>query len=586
MGKRILVWAYIVGVMFIVFFLRLWDLQIVKGGEYKRLAEQNRLRVIEIPAPRGVIYDRNDIPLVRNIPSFDISVVREDLPQDPESLAAIGRLIGLSAAEIEDRVEKGGEDPFGPVKLKQDVSFEEVARVEARRVDFPGLQVEVVISRDYIYGELASHVIGYLGRLTLEQARDPDYAGVPMRAFIGQRGIEKVYDRVLRGTAGEKIIEVDARGRVIKVAGIQPPVKGEDLKLTIDLKLQSEAEDALGGRAGAVVALDANSGEVLVMASTPAFDPNLFARGINYSDWKRLARDPKKPFLNRALQSQYPPGSTFKIISALAALEQGIIKSSTRYQCRGSIDIGGRVFKCWKEQGHGSTDLYKAIVESCDVYFYEIAKKIGIDTLSKYATDFGLGSPTGIELAGERSGIVPSAEWKLRTKKEKWFTGETLNTVIGQGYLSTTPIQMARLMSAVVNGGRLNKPHLLKGQDDRGKAGSTVNISPENTRVIKKALMGVVADKTGTGRRAASDIVSIGGKTGTTQVVGGKKFSGKDIPERYRDHAWFVAFAPEDKPEIAIAVFVEHGGHGSTAAAPIAKRVIEKYFKKEVVSTE
>ncbi len=576
MEKRILIAKYIVILIFGIVSLRLWEMQIVKGGEYKKIAERNRLRIIEIPAPRGIIYDRNNNALVKNIPSFDISVIKEDMPEDPETLSALGRLIGLDPEDIEARLEKASANPFEPVKLKQNVSLKEVARVEAGRIDFPGLQVDVVISREYIYGKLASHVIGYLGRLTLEQVRDPDYMDVPEGAFIGQWGAEKVYDRILRGTAGKKIIEVDAIGRVIRVVGIQQPVKGMDIRLTIDMELQAEAEKSLRGRTGAVVAIDPDTGEILTLASIPSFDPNLFARGISYRDWRKLIKDPRKPLLNRAVQSQYPPGSTFKIITAIAALEEGIITDNTRFECKGSIYVG-RIFRCWKDEGHGNINLHRAIVESCDVYFYEIGKRLEIDTLAKYASDFGLGMPVGVELEGERSGIVPSTEWKLRTKKERWYKGETLNTVIGQGYLSTTPIQMARLMAAVVNGGRLYKLHLLKDPGSLPQVDGVVHIKPENINLIKKALIGVVTDTDGTGWMAQSDIVSIGGKTGTTQVVGGDGTQ-EDIPDKYRDHAWFVAFAPEEKPEIAVAVFVEHGGHGSTAAAPIAKKVIEAYF--------
>lgn len=578
MEKRISVGTYIIIFLFIVFILRLWDLQIIKGEKYKEIAEQNRLRMVEIPAPRGLIYDRNNTALVRNIPSFDISVIKEDLPEDSDTLSALGRLVGLKPQDIRARLERGAVNPFEPVKLRQNVSMEEVARVEAGKIDFPGLLVEVVVSREYIYGDFASHVIGYLGNLTIEQMRNPDYDDVPRRAFTGQHGAEKVFDRTLMGSAGKKVIEVDAMGRIIDVAGILQPVKGSDIRLTIDMKLQAEAEDALKGKAGAIVALDPNTGEILALASKPSFDPNLFARGIGYNDWKRLVNDPKKPFLNRAIQSQYPPGSTFKIITAIAALEEGIITDNTVFECKGWIRLGRRIFRCWKREGHGNIKLHRAMVESCDVYFYEIGKRLGIDTLSKYASDFGLGEPVGVELEGERAGLVPTVAWKLRTKKEKWYKGETLNVVIGQGYLSATPIQMARLMAAVVNGGKLVRPHILKGESSENRPDSTIVIKPENIRLIKKALMGVVSDPNGTGRLARSDIVKIGGKTGTSQVVGGSTYG--DVPEKYRDHAWFVAFAPEENPQISVSVFIEHGGYGSTAAAPIAKRLIEAFFKK------
>ncbi len=578
MEKRITIAVYIVIFAFFIFFLRLWDLQVIKGNEYRKIDERNRLRVIDIPAPRGIIYDTKKRALVKNIPTFDISVVKEDLPADAGTLSALGRLIGLSADDIRNRLSRATAKPFQPVRLKQNVSFEEVAKVEARKIDFPGLQVNVVGAREYIYGNSASHVIGYLGRLSLEQMNAPEYSNVPRESFIGQFGIEKVYDSTLRGIAGKKIIEVDAVGSIIRIVRIQRPVKGRDVNLTIDINLQVKAEKNLQGKAGAVVALKPGTGEILVLASAPSFDPNLFVRGISYRDWTRLVNDPRKPFLNRAIQSQYPPGSTFKIITAIAALEQGIVTKNTSYYCKGAIYFG-RVFRCWKAGGHGNVRLHKAIVESCDVYFYEIAKKLNIDTLAQYAFGFGLGRRTGIELSGEVPGFVPTSGWKIETRHEKWYKGETLNTVIGQGYLSATPIQMAKLMAAVVNGGRLFKPHLLKHTGTGIKPESIVKIKPGNIKLVKKALLGVVADRNGTGRLAKSEIVAIGGKTGTTQVVTGAMNEG-DVPLKYKDHAWFVAFAPGEDPQIAVAVFIEHGGHGSTSAAPIAKKIIEAYYKQ------
>jgi penicillin-binding protein 2 len=578
MQRKISIATYIVFFIFIIFLLKLWYLQVVKGREYKEIAEKNRLRTIEIPAPRGIIYDRNHRPLVKNIPSFDISVVREDLPRDTKTLSRLARLLHLSYEDILESLQKSTMEPLETVKLKQDVSLQEAARVGARRIDFPGLRLEVVVSREYIYGEYLSHVLGYLGQLTLEQMRDPDYSDVPRRAFIGQMGIEKVYDKILRGVAGKKIIEIDAIGRIIKVVDIQKPVKGRDIELTIDIDLQIEAERALEGKRGAIVAVDPNTGEVLALASSPSFDPNLFARGIDYSDWKRLVNDPGKPFLNRAIQSQYAPGSIFKIITAIAALEEGIIDETTRINCTGAFLLG-RWFRCWKEEGHGYIDLYRAIVESCDVYFYEIGERLGIDKLAEYATAFWLGKLTGIELEGEKSGIVPSISWKLRTMNQQWFPGETLNTAIGQGYLSITPIQAARLISTIINGGIIHRLHLLKDSNNNDYVEDVIKIRRENLEIIKKALIGVVSESRGTGWMARSDLVSIGGKTGTVQVVSGMQES-EDHPEEYRDHAWFVAFAPVKNPVIAVAVFIEHGGHGSTAAAPIAKRIIEVFIKK------
>jgi penicillin-binding protein 2 len=577
MDKRITIAVYVILFSFLLFLFRLWDLQVIRGAEFRKTDERNRLRVLNIPAPRGIIYDRNNKPLVKNIPSFDITVVKEDIPRDQDTLTELGRLIGLSLDDINKRLSSPS-NPFEPVTLKEDISTEEVAIIEARKMDFPGLQISVVSGREYIYGHSASHVLGYLGRLSIRQLRSPQYSGIPQETPIGQFGIEKVFDETLRGKIGKKVIEVDAVGSIIKIVRIQRPIKGRDIQLTVDIDLQVEAEKGLRGKAGAVVALQPNTGEVLALASSPSFNPNLFMRGIDSKIWKGLVNNPLKPLLNRAIQSQYPPGSTFKIITAIAALEEGLVDEKTSYYCSGSIFFG-RTFRCWKAAGHGYVNLHKALVESCDVYFYEIAKQLDVDKLAQYAMGFGLGRPSGISLEGEAAGIVPTSGWKRERKNEKWFRGETLNTVIGQGYLSTTPLQMARLTGAVVNGGRLYEPYILAGAGSV-EPESIVRIKPEYSALIKSALLSVVSDKHGTGWPALSDIVSIGGKTGTTQVVGGVSKS-KDVPHRFKDHAWFVAFAPEKSPQIAVAVFVEHGEHGSTGAAPIAKKIIEAYFTND-----
>jgi penicillin-binding protein 2 len=584
MEKRITIAIYLAIFVFGVFVVRLWDLQIIKGKEYRKINERNRLRVIDIPAPRGIIYDRNNKVLVKNVPSFDISVVKEDIPRDLDTLSKLGRLIGLSLDEINSYLSKASTIPFSPVKLKKNVSFEEIAKVEAGKIDFPGLHIEVVGGREYVYRHAASHVLGYLGLLSLDQLRSIKYRGIPPETLLGRFGIEKVHNAVLRGVPGKKIIEVDATGSIIKIVRILRPIKGNNIKLTIDIDLQIEAEKSLRGKAGAVVALDIDTGEVLALASAPSFDPNLFVRGIDYKDWQELTSNPRKPLLNRAIQSQYPPGSTFKIITAIAALEEGLITKDTHYYCSGSIYFG-RIFRCWKEEGHGDVILHKALVESCDVYFYEVGKKLDIDILAQYAMGFGLGRPTGIEIQGEAAGIVPSSGWKLETKREKWYKGETLNTVIGQGYLSATPIQMARLMATVVNGGKLYEPYLLMDPDKKIRPKGTVKIKPENIELIKNALLGVVEDKHGTGWLSRSNIARIGGKTGTSQVIGGVRKE-EEIPEKYKDHAWFVAFSFDKNPQIAVAVFVEHGGHGSSAAAPIAKRIIEAFYKNNQKSEQ
>lgn len=575
MNNRLTFAFYIALIIFGVFVLRLWYLQVIKGDEYRKIAEGNRLRVVDIPAPRGVIYDRNNNALVRNVLSFDISMVKENIPKDAGTLSELGQLVGLMPEDIKRRA-RSTENPFEAVKLRQNVSFEEVAKIDARRIDFPGLQVDVTSARGYIFGQAAAHVLGYLGNPTPKQMELPEFSNIPPQSFVGQFGLEKSYDSTLRGISGKKIVEVDALGNMIKFVRIQRPLRGNDLKLSIDIKAQLEAERALEDKTGAVVAIKPDSGEILALASAPSFDPNLFVGGIKHEDWKELINDPRKPLMNRAIQNQYPPGSTFKPVTAIAALEDGIVTENTPAFCSGSTFFK-RLFRCWKKGGHGTVSLHRALVESCDVYFYEIGKRINIDTIAQYASALGLGRPTGVELDGEASGIVPSTKWKLRTRKEKWYQGETLSVAIGQGYLAVTPVQMARMIATLINGGELYKPHLVTNGNGENKPESVAELNPEYVEMIKSALVGVVYEGGGTGSAARSGIVSIGGKTGTAQVIGGDA-KGKDLSDQYKDHAWFIAFAPQNNPEIAVSVFVEHGGHGGSAAAPIAKRVIEAYF--------
>jgi penicillin-binding protein 2 len=573
--KRIQLGSYIIIGILLILCFRLWQLQILDGDKYKRLSEDNRLRILKTPAPRGIIYDRNGTPLVKNIPFFSVSITTDNFKGiDTDSLSAI---LGLTKKDIEEKLNKKDNSPFIPVKLKQGLSFGEIARIEARRSDFPGLFIETDVGREYLFGKVGAHIIGYLGKITTYQLNNPDLRHFPPDALIGQWGVEALFDNQLRGVPGERIIEVDALGRELRMIQGSPPVKGNDITLSIDINIHKAVEDAFGDKAGALVAIKPDSGEILALESLPSFDPNIFSIGIAYNDWKSLMEDKKKPMLNRAVQSQYPPGSTFKIITAVAALEEGIINPDTKINCTGGINYGKWTFGCWKKGGHGPVDFHRAIVESCDVYFYELGRRLGMDKIYKYATAFGLGRETGIELipVKERRGLVPNPEWKKEKKRLPWYLGDTFISAIGQGYVTATPIQMAVMMSTIANGGSVYKPSLIKG--NYPPAG-TINLKPETMKMIKEALSGVVNEPNGTAQGARSSLAVIGGKTGTAQVVGKKKgLSG----ERFMDHAWFVAFAPVDNPEIALSVFVEHGGGGGAVAAPIAKRAIEAYIKSQ-----
>lgn len=574
--NRILLASYVIVGLFALFAIRLWQLQVLQGKEYRKISMGNMLRIIKIPAPRGIIYDRNGAPLVKNSPYFYASLMPENLKQ--VNIQYLADILGINAGDIYARINKKGLSQFEPIKLKEELTFKEIAAIETRRSDIPGLIIDIDMSREYLYGDIGAHLIGYLGKLNPSQSKNPEFKDVPPEAFIGQWGAELIFDRSLRGIPGERIIEIDALGREIKLLQENPPVKGEDLKLSIDINLQKAAEDAFAGRAGAVVALKPDTGEILGLVSLPSFDPNLFARGINYSQWAALIQDKKIPMLNRALQGQYPPGSTFKIVTAIAALNEGVITPDTKVTCTGGITYGKWQFGCWKKGGHGTVSLHRAIVESCDVYFYEAGKRLGIDKIAEYARKLGLGSETGLHLAKERTGLIPDTKWKHENRNQQWYLGETFNAAIGQGYVAATPMQMAQLMSMVANGGLIYRPVMVKTEAPVQPIAS-VDIKPQVLALVRDGLYGVVNESGGTGGAAKSTITTIGGKTGTAQVVSIRK-SSHHLPEKLRDHAWFVAFAPIEKPAIALCVFVEHGGHGSGAAAPIAKLAIEAYLKK------
>jgi penicillin-binding protein 2 len=568
----------VVTILFLAMVLRLWQLQIIEGTDFQRLSTENRLRIEKIPAPRGIIFDRNGIPLVKNSAFFSVSLLPE--MADEADIEVIADFLGIPPMELFKKI-KAHKIPFATIKLKEGLTFRETAAIEARLSDYPGLTIDSEQTRHYLYGNVGSHLIGYLGRITPEQAKDPSYEGVPAQSFIGQWGVEKLYDNHLRGTPGRKVIEVDALGRQLRLLTEEPPHKGQDLFLGMDVNLQLAAEAAFQNRAGAFAAIKPSTGEVLGLVSRPSFNPNLFSRGIDPEEWKRLSLGKRYPLLNRALQSQYPPGSTFKMIVAIAAMESEAITPKDEINCTGTIRSGRWTFGCWRPGGHGKISLHRAIVESCDIYFYKAGEKSGIDTIAEYARRFGLGSSTGIPLVREKAGLVPDSKWKQRVMDEPWYLGETYNASIGQGFVLATPVQLARMMSAVANNGLLYDLKLER-LEEQPFAASYAVVSERTLSLIKDALVGVVSEKHGTGWAAKSMLVEVGGKTGTSQVISLKKRRELErlgiMEERFEDHAWFVAFAPRKEPEIALSVFVEHGGKGGSAAAPIAKKIIEAYM--------
>jgi len=509
---RIVIASFVIAGLFVLFATRLWQLQILQGGEYKKISTENMLRIIKSPAPRGIIYDRNGIPLVKNAPYFYASLIPEHL--ESVNIRYLSEILGIDSDELYAKINKKRLNPFEPIKLKEGLTFKEIAEVESRRSDFPGLIIDIDMSREYLYGDIGAHLIGYLGKLSPSQSKNPEFKDVPPEAFIGQWGAELLFDKTLRGTPGARVIEVDALGREIKPLQEKNPVKGDDLKLSIDINLQKAAEEAFAGKSGAMVAIDPNTGEILGFISRPCFDPNLFARGISYSQWLGLNQDKKVPMLNRALQSQYPPGSTFKIVTAIAALNEGVITPETKVTCTGGIHYGKWQFGCWKKEGHGTVSLHKALVESCDVYFYEAGKRVGIDKIAEYARMLGLGTETGLTLVQERIGLIPDTKWKSDKRNQQWYLGETFNAAIGQGYVAVTPMQMAQMMSIVANGGHIYKPTIVKTETAQQPLRDAA-IKPEILEIVKSGLYGVVNEGGGTGGAARLSFVSVGGKTGT-----------------------------------------------------------------------
>ncbi len=573
-------------VLLCIFFVfsRLWYLQILRGAIYCDLSTNNRVRITSIPAPRGFIFDRTGAALVENIPSFDLTLTPQDTPDTPAILQKLSRLLQEPQDTLTKKLEQGrGRPPFEPVVLKQNLTWKQMSAIISNRMDLNGITVDVIPQRRYHLGSGSSHLLGYLGeigRLDLKKDFYRDYAHGDL---IGKCGIEKWGELYLRGEPGGYQTEVDALGHKKNILAQIDSIPGSDLFLSIDRDAQLTAEALLAGKRGAIVAMDPEQGDVLVLASSPGFDPNLFSRSIDAAAWQTLIRDGGNPLMNRALQSQQPPGSVFKIIVALAALETGLVDPQKEVFCPGAFDFGSHVFHCWRKEGHGAVNLHRAIVESCDVYFYQLGNALGIHTIAKYAALFGLGAKTGIELEEEKAGLVPTPEWKLKRYGSKWQRGETINTAIGQGYVLTTPLQLAAAFCGIANGSFVPRPRLVlkvkEGAETIACAPEkrAISISPQTISFIKAALAGVVNEPRGTGSRARIEGIAVAGKTGTAQVVSRQQgASAADASSVLNDHAWFVALAPAENPRIVVSVFIENGGHGGSVAAPLAREVIKK----------
>ena len=551
-----------------------WYHQIIRAEHYERLAENNRLRVLRLDAPRGLIYDRSGRILVENTPTFRLMIDRSASSDLGASLAFAAGILGREERELRAALESHrGVAREVPVLLAEDLELTQVARFEVSEPEHPEFEISTSRRRLYRHSFQTAHVVGYLGEPTpAEHDRDDSLAAGDL---VGRSGVELLRDRRLRGNHGERIVVVDSRGRLmgedVQRADAEP---GESVTLTIDLRLQQLAESLLADKAGAIVALDPRDGAVRAMVSSPSFDPNRFAGRLSQEDWDRIVHAPGKPLQNRAIQNTYPPGSVFKIVMAVAGLAEGLLDPEERVYCSGATRLYDRRWRCWQRRGHGFVDLRGALQHSCDTYFYRQGVKIGIEVIAAYARRLGLGGRTGVELPGESEGLVPDPEWSRDRRGYPWYPGETVSVAIGQGPLLTSPLQVAVMTAAVANGGFRVRPYLVAGG---GEPPEPLGLDAEVIAFVAEALANVVAN--GTGRSARTPVVAVAGKTGTAQVVAQETWiRSEDLPPDQADHAWFTSYAPVDAPELVVVVFVENGGRGSEAAAPLARELLEDHF--------
>jgi penicillin-binding protein 2 len=593
--RKIKFFALLVIVCFLGLCLRVWYLQVLKGSDFMGLSENNRVRLVSLPSYRGEITDRNGVSLASIRPSFNLYITPEDVQDLGETLNALKEKIDFDIQKVKEDIRQS--QPFLDVLIKADIPRDQVAFVEENNRLLGGIHLKVEPLRDYHYGELAAHTLGYLGEINRDKLMKGE-AGYRMGDIVGKEGIEFLFEQEMQGKKGYKEVEVDVSGRELAVLRKSPPQSGNHLQLTLDLRIQQVVEQAMTGTEeepinGSAVVLKVQTGEILAITSKPAFDPNLFSAGISVAEWRKLLFNAQHPLQNRAIDGQYPPGSVYKIIAAYAALEEQAVDPEETVFCPGYYRLGRRVYRCWRRGGHGDVNLHDALVQSCDVYFYTVGHKLGIDTLGRYAKMLGMGSLTQVNLIGEKPGLVPTKDWKLKARGEEWLAGETISASIGQGFNLVTPIQQARLLATVANGGTVLKPYLvrqIKDKDGRVVKETFPSIEkrlesrPDTLSLIQKGLFGVVNEKRGTGWRARLKQIKVAGKTGTAQVVRLKKGPKSEEDEeeilyKHRDHAWFVGYAPFENPEIAVAVIVEHGGHGGSAAAPIVRQIIQAYNK-------
>ena len=596
--KRVLFAVILALIVLSAIVARLVFLQIVNHDHYTTLSEDNRLNILPIPPIRGLIYDRNGVLLAQNLPSFTLQITPEHIADLEQTLAKIKTLINITDEEIDRFQElRRNKRRFEGLPLRFRLNDVERAKIAVHQDQLPGVDVTAELTRDYPQGQLASHAIGYVSRINEAELVQLDATRYSATKHIGKVGVERSYEDILHGEVGFERVETNSQGRIMSKTPELLPVPGKDVYMTIDAKVQDVAEKALEDNNGAVVAINPNNGEVIAFVSMPTYDPNIFVNGLDSKTYKELSQSPRRPLFNRAMQGQYPPGSTIKPVVGLAGLEEKIIGSEESIRCPGyyMLKNDDRKYRDWKKEGHAETGLNKAIVESCDVYFYDLALALKIDRMENFMAKFGVGKPTGIDIRGEESGLLPSKEWKRKAFNLPWFPGETLITGIGQGFTLTTPLQLANLTAALSTHGERYKPRIVRAIGEPGieeitltqprHIGTIEKNNPENWRFIHNAMVNVVHSLRGTARGINKDLpYKIAGKTGTAQVFGIKEdeeYDEKKIAKKLRDHALFIAYAPADEPKIAIAVIVENGGSGGAIAAPIARKVMDAYLLKD-----
>ncbi len=589
--RRTLVIMFFNIIAFMVIIVRLYFLQVVEADKYRVMSDENRISTRFLVPPRGLVYDRNGEIIARNEQDFQALMVAEQTPDVEATLAMFKSIVPLTAEE-EAKIKKDLKNKrrFIPVKLKDNLNWDEVSKVLLHAPDLPGVEINEGLSRFYPYADYYAHVLGYVGPVSEKDKKDNPLYLVP-DFKIGKSGLEKYFDYKLQGKGGTIKLEVNAYGRVMSEIERNNGEEGESLNLTIDARLQKAAYEAFGEESGAAVVLNVRTGEILSLVSTPSFDPNLFTNGISYKHWTALLNNEKTPLVNKAVSGQYSPGSTFKIVVALAALEYGVIDLNTRFFCSGGLDIGNIRFHCWRHHGHGSLNVVEALKHSCDIFFYETAMKVGIDRIRKMAVKLGLGNKIEVGLDNEKAGLIPSREWKRARHDSAWTYGDAANAGIGQGYVLVTPLQLATMLARVVNGGYAINPTFMKPDEKALAKIKRLDISTKNIETVKRGMFEVVNGSGGTAVRSAFDVngAKMGGKTGTTQVrrISMKErtsgiLSDDQLPWRLRNHALFIGFTPVDNPKYAVAVIVEHGSSGSGVAAPIASKILQTALELDI----